>query len=108
MLYHDGIRLACKQCGEYVLDQDVFPLGASAPLKPLIPYLVAHIRQANELENRAPHLTNRWSEVAELHQHSTIPQRAMKFLRLVQVRTHEPGAYVGIEPSDHSLFDAVS
>lgn len=43
-----------------------------------------------------------------MHQHTPIPQRALKFLRLVELRTREPGAFANVELSDHPLVDAIS
>ena len=103
----DVRRLSCAQCGIYEIARPFYPVSA-AEYEPLLPYLAAHIRQANELEKRIPEISSEWPQLAELHRNTSVRQRAEKLLRTIEARAKDPGAFINLDPArDFPLVDSL-
>src|SRR5450432_2807585 len=91
----DAQRINCGRCGTY----EIASLGVMSLQEhsDLLPYLSAHTRQAWEFENRVVRLDPRtWPELAEMHRHTSVHQKAEKLLRLIEKRTQHVGQYIAI------------
>lgn len=104
----DAYHIVCQLCGAYDLAGSVrVTLPGSHP--ELLPYLSAYTRQSWEFEGRAARLDPNWPPLAEVHQHTSVHQRAAKLLRTIERRTKQPGEFIRIDTdSDYPLVDAIN
>ncbi len=103
----DAYRLRCPLCGTYDVSGSArVTLGAEH--SELLPYLSAYTRQSWEFEHRIVQLPPTWPELAGIHKHTSVHQRAEKLLRVVENRTREPGDLATLHSHlDFPLIDAV-
>jgi len=104
----DASRISCQLCGTYEISGT-----ARATLRgehaDLVPYLSAYTRQSWEFEGRAVQLVSNWPPLAEVHQHTSVHQRAEKLLRAIEKRTRQPGEFISVNTElDYPLIDAVN
>jgi hypothetical protein len=104
----DACRISCQLCGKYDVSGTArVTLGGEH--SGLRPYLSAYTRQAWEFEGRIVQLDSTWPSLAEVHQRTSVHQRAEKFLRMIERRTRQPGEDVIVNAnSDYPLIDAVN
>ena len=103
----DAYRVSCGLCGTYEVSGTAWATlrGEHAAL---LPYLSAHTRQTQEFEGRIVQVFSNWPSLAEVHQHTSVHQRAEKLLRVIELRTKQPGEFVTIDrDGDYPLIDAV-
>lgn len=99
---------ACPKCGRWkaLLDTVVPDFGAPANAA-LMPFLAAHIRQANAAGEMVVELTaHTWRRFAEAHAHTPIPRRLDLLLRWYESKSPHAGAQVPLEGNLYPLIDA--
>lgn len=101
-------QMTCIQCGKYrgLLDTVAADLGDPANAG-LMPYLAAHIRQANDQGERVVELTtDNWRTFAEAHASTSIERKLELLLRFCARASPQLGATVALSPYLHPLVDA--
>jgi hypothetical protein len=103
----DAYRVSCQLCGTYEISGTA-RVTLKGEHSNLLPYLSAYTRQSWEFEGRVVQLDSRWPSLAEVHQHTSVHQRAEKLLRTIEKRTKQPGEFVPVNPlMDFPLLDGV-
>src|SRR5690348_15428762 len=102
----DAYRITCQLCGTYEIS-GIALTALRGDRSQLHPYLSAFTRQSDVFDGRIVQLNQNWLPLAEVHQRTSVHQRAEKLLRLIEYRTKQPGEFVTIDTDwDYPLVDA--
>jgi hypothetical protein len=103
----DPKHLNCERCGEFKIVGTLLAGLDKEEVRPLLPYLSAHTRQANERAEVVTLNTKNWRDFALAHKDIPVTKKLFNLLELIGRRTN-PGSPMPIKAEkDYPLLDAL-